>query len=747
MKPCLALLFCLLCVTVTATPRGITQREIIIEDALAGVQAPASLPARTHSKAPALPMVNTRDWHSVLDMPLEIMLPARSQAGLRFNGITGRAEPFFGNGILSPLAADAVLRAPIWIRSTLTATLIALQAPRQQVFAELILNAPDPWVDEIAFCVASSSPEYLNSPYALPQLFLENAQYIYSVAAQLPYVQIIDTGSAAQGGSYHSTTTYLKKDAQGNLQSITVPPDIYYWYLVHPKLSDEIPAYIDPLIVENNSTHNNNIVPPPVGKFWRQYLYELDMSGYPVLSDTLSACATLFNRDGSSGDAIRAIMWWISQNMSFTSNNERPHQPVRIITKRFGRCGEYADLTAALARTALIPCTSISSISTDHVWNEFWEEDWVSWEPVNWYLNNPLVYENGWGKVFGSVFETRSDGLLTPVTERYSQGLATINIQVVDQDLRPVDGARVVLAIFETTPRFDCEQYTDNDGMVSFPVGENRDYRARAETTFGLYPPNPGTYMQLVASSQDGEVYNYQFIIPAVMPIAAIEALPDPTDPNPDYAFRVTASSIGYYVTGRTLWDDIDVLGLTPYHYRAVNQPADVSWMVTDADNMLFLQLDNWCSAYAWQMPAPEIDAWWDIPAGQDWFGIADNSHRHRNAVLLSGSVSLQSCLTAVDDPLVPAASFRLGNPYPNPANGICTAKLELSQPGYVRASVYNIRGQLIYTFSSQDLPAGIHTITFSGSDRHGNPLSSGIYLLKVHGGGSSQTRKLLINR
>jgi transglutaminase-like putative cysteine protease len=73
--------------------------------------------------------------------------------------------------------------------------------------------------------------------------------------------------------------------------------------------------------------------------------------------------------------------------MSFTSNNERPHQPVRIITKHFGRCGEYADLTAAVARLALIPCTSIISISTDHTWNEFWDENWVAWEPVNGYID------------------------------------------------------------------------------------------------------------------------------------------------------------------------------------------------------------------------------------------------------------------------------------------------------------------------------------------------------------------------
>ncbi|MFO8145739.1 MAG: transglutaminase-like domain-containing protein, partial [Candidatus Syntrophosphaera sp.] len=555
-----------LCAVLTASPRGLTSREIIIEDDLAGVQPQAPLlplePAPGESSDPA------RDtWVPILEQSLDIILPARDQSGLRFSSQEGDAEPFSSLGELLPESVSAVARAPEWIRLELQKTLHQLEPDRQLAFAGLINSASDPYVDEIAFCVATSFPEYLNSSFALPELFLENAEWIYSIADELPYVEVIDTGSAATGGSYHSTTRYWKRDDGGNLVQMDVPRDIYYWYLVHPKITDEIAAYIDPAIIENNSTHSNNIVPPPEGKFWRSYMYGFEEDGYPVLSDTLTQCQTLFNRDGSSGDAARAIIWWINQNMSFTSNAERPHQPVRIFAKRIGRCGEYADLTSAVARTALIPCTNIASISTDHTWNEFWDDGWVSWEPVNGYLNNPLVYENGWGKVFGSVFEERCDGLFTPVTDRYSEGLATINIQVVDENLNPVDAARVVLAIFENSVRFDCEQYTDNQGIATFEVGENRDYRGRTETFFGLYPANPGTYVQLTDNTADGEIYYYQFQIAAPMPLPSIDALSPPNDPEQDHRFCVSFESSGYYVTGRTLYDDIDVLGSPANYY------------------------------------------------------------------------------------------------------------------------------------------------------------------------------------
>lgn len=559
-------------------------------------------------------------WSPILQMPLNFVLPAGEQFGMYYDDKDQFANPWFSGGgfIVESYYQQAVAKAPTWIQAELHKTLLQLDYSPQQGFSYLIINAPDPIVDEIAFCVATASPEYLNSIFSYPELFTENAQRIYAIAAELPYVEIVDFGSAASGGDYWSTTRYWKKDGDGQMTQLTVPREIYYWYLVQPKISDEIAAYINPNTVEDNNTHSNNIVPPwDGGKFWRSYFYDFDDEVHPVLCDTLMQCQSVFNRDGSTGDAIRAITWWINQNMSFTSNNERPHQPVRIFAKRFGRCGEYADFSSAVARTALIPCANISSVSTDHTWNEFWEDGWVSWEPVNGYLNNPLVYENGWGKVFGSVFEERCDGLFTPVTQRYSEGTATINIQVMDQNLQPVDAARVVLAIFESSPRFDCEAYTDNNGMVSFSVGENRDYRAKAETFFGLYPPVAGTYAQLVSNSVAGETYNYQFQIPAPLPLPTIEQLDPPADSEQDYRFTASFQSPGYYVTGRTLWDDIDVLGTPARYYQKVEQPSTVSFLVTDADNAIFLDVDNFCSGYAYTGPTSSGNASFDIPSAK----------------------------------------------------------------------------------------------------------------------------------
>lgn len=743
MKRTIAMILGLICLGLFASPRGLTVSEIPCSDLVSHIQTPVTSFVEVSAPLPA-PKLDREDWSPALDLDLNFRLDARAQLGLHFSNYQATAQPFGSMGILSDAGHAAVAKAPAWMQTEISSVLASLEPDKQLLWAELILDTVDPYVDEVAFAVAHSSVQYLSSEFALPQLILENAYYIYNIAAQLDYVQIIDTGSATGGGDYYSTTSYVKKDASGQLQEVTVPRDIYYWYLVHPKLTDEIPAYIDPSIVENNSSHSNNIADPPVGKFWRNYLYTLQQDGYPVLADTLSQCQTLFNRDGSGNDAIRTLQWWINQNMSFTSNNERPHQPVRIITKRIGRCGEYADLSSALARLALIPCTSILSSSTDHTWNEFWDEGWVAWEPVNGYIDNPLVYENGWGKVFGTVFEIRSDGLFTPVTDRYSEGLATIKIQVVDSNLLPVDGARVVLGMVDGSIRYDCELFSDNGGFVTFLVGEGRSYRARTETSFGVYPEVVGTYAQLVQNTEDGQTYQYIFQLAATKPAFVPEIVSGPTDTVDDHRFAVSFQSQGYYINGQSPWDDINTSTSRAQYYQYIDEPSDAAFMVMDGDSIIFWQIDGSGNTVQYLSPALSASSSYDIPVGNDWFAFVDNSHRHRNAVKLSGAMLYERFGTDVQDLVQVPSAFEITSRYPNPFQSGITLGLNLTKETPLKVEIFNVKGQRIHSWHTPKQAQGLLDIHWDGCSEAGDSASSGIYFIKISGGGDSKSCKVL---
>lgn len=727
-----------------AIPRGTTQELLPSGNAVYDVaprvdpQILRDLGQKPVSKLPG------RDWILSDSLSLNTIVRAGHQIGGRFYSPTRTFYPFASNGDLGMDAIEAIAKAPRWLETELSNVLRQLSTEDQQRWAAILLAANDPYIDEIAFSIAHSSVAFLSSHLANPQLFVENAQQIYAIDADLQYVQVQDYGTSETDPNYYSSTTYTKRDAAGNLQSVSVPKEIYYWYIVHPKLTDEIPAYIDPAIVENNSNHNNNIALPPTGKFWRSFLYEVQEESYPVLRDTLMQVQSLFNNDGSPGDAIRTLQWWINQTMSFTSNSERPHQPVRIYRKHFGRCGEYADYSSALARTALIPCTSILSMSGDHTWNEFWDEGWIQWEPVNGYINIPLVYENGWGKVFGSVFEIRSDGYLNPVTQRYSEGIATLTLQVLDAAGASVDGARVILAIFSGTYMVDMVGFTDNSGIVVFPVGEANSYYARVESAIGIHPPVAGTYTELIQNAVDGGDYGFQINLSNVKPQIQSTTIPLPDDNLEDYRMAISYSVPSYYIHGRSTWDDIASTGTFGSFYYAVDQPAELTLYLTDADNIIFLQEMGICEAFAWQPNSSSGNMLFDVPVGMDYYMFLDGSNYLGNAAKISGMMLYERSSLDIADETMPSISPILHQSYPNPFTPHTSIAFNLPKQTALKLEVYNLKGQKVRELFSGSLAAGDQQRLWDGKDDNGKSLAAGIYLYRLSSDSGSWVRKCL---
>jgi hypothetical protein len=738
----LAVLTTFLC----AAPRGQTTSELDVNATAEGQLLPCAPFAPVSAPTPTQNPFRD-EWMPVDSLKLDTILDANQALGLLWSNSNQNISLCGSLGVLTTAAKQAVAKAPDWIKPQLDNVFRHLEAADQQNWAAIINTAVDPYVDEIAFSVATSSPAWLSSIYANPQMLVENAQQMYAADAQLNYVQINNYGTATAGGDYYSTTSYYKIDADSELVQVEVPRDIYYWYIVHPKITDEIPAYIDPAITESNTSHANNIASPPVGQFWRTFFYNVEEGTYPCLADTLVQMNTVFNRVGPANDAIHAIQWWINHTMGFTSNSERPHQPVRIYRKHIGRCGEYGDYTQAASRAALIPCTQIVSMSTDHVWNEFWEDGWVQWEPVNGYINIPLVYENGWGKVFGSVFENRSDGCLTSVTNRYSEGIATLNFLVTDSLNVPVDGARVFLAIYESGIRVDMVDFTTNQGILTLPIGENRHYYVRVSSPVGIYPPNAGTYVSIIDNSVAGEVYNFTLEIPAAFAAPDITSITAPTDPVNDWQIGVSFTVPHQVINGQVAWDDIAITGVTPHYYKELDAPGSLNLLMTDPDNYIFYDVAHSCSAFNVLQNAQNGSAVFNVPVGQDWYAFLDNKGHAANAQHVTGAMLYAHYGVGNDDQTAPAAALSLLPNSPNPFSAQTNIRFSLKDNGKVKICVYNLKGQKVKELQSESLKAGLNSVSWDGTDWHARPVGTGIYYYTITAGGQTLSRKLLLLR
>ncbi len=166
---------------------------------------------------------------------------------------------------LTVRAEQALTHTPKWLQPSLAAKLDGLEPELQDKLAETITGAKDPrYKDEIAFCVAHLPDRELTREQFNPIIIAENARLIYEADARLDYAELVDRGEYAKG-DWTTTVRYRLRGAEGAEEYYDLPNEIYYWYVVYPKLGRERVAYVNPMTGE--------ITPPEWGGvFWRDYL-------------------------------------------------------------------------------------------------------------------------------------------------------------------------------------------------------------------------------------------------------------------------------------------------------------------------------------------------------------------------------------------------------------------------------------------------------------------------------------------
>jgi len=728
--------------------RGLTNKDLNPEGLECVGQAPIYEPSSSEAKEKgSKSTIDRRDWELVDSLNIDSFIQAGKYWGVEYNDSDHTLSLVTDQGQLIAESIEAIEKSPVWLRPDLENVLSQLSETNQQIWADLINDAVDPYIDEIAFSIAHSSVIYLSSEFSYPELFVENAVLIYSTDEDLSYVEIIDYGSSsARDENYYSTTRYQKINENEELVEVEVPREIYYMYIVFPKITDEIPTYIDPNIVESNSTHQNNIVDPPTGVFWRNYFYNHNDVDYPLLKDALMQCTTAWDGSLETDNAIGAVNDWVRESLEFTSNAERPHQPVRIYKKHIGRCGEHADFTAAACRTALMPGTSILAISGDHTWNEFWEERWIAWEPINNMIDNPLIFENSWGWSFGSVFEIRSDGLLTPVTATYSEGSSTIIIYVLDINGNPVDGARIKLAVGSgASIYYDNFGYTDNEGKYTFIVGEGRTYYARVDSDIGSEPSNPNSVNQVVENTIDGETYTHSFDIPGTMLLPDFTVVDAPDDDLDDYKLIVDFTVPNQVTNGKFIMDDID-----DTEFNAASDNGLINLFMTDLVHYCSYSVDYPFDAFNCLSDVNEGNVEFNIPVPEFgfWYVFFDNGNNLNNPQHVTGSIKFyQYDSSHINDPELQFVNSLEQN-YPNPFNPETTISFSLNTEitENTELVIYNLKGQKVKTLVNEKLDAGTHLVMWDGKDENGKSVTSGIYFYQLNAGKDfSNTKRMIL--
>ncbi len=88
---------------------------------------------------------------------------------------------------------------------------------------------------------------------------------------------------------------------------------------------------------------------------------------------------------------------------------------------------------------------------------------------------------------------------------------------------------------------------------------------------------------------------------------------------------------------------------------------------------------------------------------------------------------------------------FTLRQNHPNPFNPATTIRYALAADAEVRLTVYNVRGELVTELAAGRQVAGEHHVTWSGEDRAGRAVPSGLYIYRLQSGAHTQTRYMTL--
>lgn len=91
--------------------------------------------------------------------------------------------------------------------------------------------------------------------------------------------------------------------------------------------------------------------------------------------------------------------------------------------------------------------------------------------------------------------------------------------------------------------------------------------------------------------------------------------------------------------------------------------------------------------------------------------------------------------------------SLALYQNYPNPFNPATTIAFSLPGEARVQLSVFGVGGELIRTLTDEITPAGVGHVVWDGKDKHGDPVSSGVYLYRLKVEKRALVKKMILIR
>jgi hypothetical protein len=686
-------------------------------------------PAVSAPESEPRPFPPDSGWVLVDSLVLHAMIPAGERLAVVFDSATESLRDTLLPEFLTDSAKLAVAVAPDWLKDDLADNFRRLGETQQNRCAGAILDCPDKrYYDELCFQVAHLSPGVLTAMNS--RILTDNVQQAYVIAPELQYVDIVDYGDPLQGGDYYSTTEYAAV-VGGETTMVEIPRDIYYWWVVMPKITDEPPIYM-------------------YDCFWREYLFHECDSGYPLLREKLANTQILWNGEqgwwaGKSAPfedtlpAVGVVGRWVAHTVPFAAQGNRPIQPNQIAHEHDGNCGETQDLLCAAARTALIPCGGVMDINEDHVWCEiWWQGEFHPWQvdlgggPTN--IKNPGVAydkDRGGGKNCSGIWDWRNDGWQRSVIGTYSN-VCTLTVQVYDSCLRPADGEIVKLSSEGWGGgMYNCFfGVTDRNGSYTTTLGDNQNYYL--EITGPVGGISAGMIIDS-AEASPGSSFFYACTLAGRLDSLSVTA--DSGTPLDQYRLDVSYTASREVLYG---YDCYNSGGAN--EYALVSEPGRVDFFLVGHGQFEEYLQGNAFRAFASDENTNSANHSFVLTGAGSHYAVLSNEEQADIMVLTDATVRLYKRDVGITGPGTgPGRWATIG---PSPFRDRLSVRFGAERPADASVSIFDRAGRVVRRFEL--VGAGPGRVGWDGTDGSGRGLSPGVYFCCVSGGCETVTRPVV---
>ncbi|HPD66258.1 MAG TPA: T9SS type A sorting domain-containing protein [Bacteroidia bacterium] len=654
------------------------------------------------------------------------------------------------NYTLDIKAYQAIDRAPAWLSADLHRQFRKLRKyALDDDFAQLILNAPEKVVDEVAFQIANLSTETLRDTRfrATLNLLTDNALFLYKCADSLQYVKIVEHGSFSSR-DYYTTTKYRIKSGNDTIW-YEIPRDIYYWYVVMPKLDREG-------VYEQDLTSSTQF--RTYGYFWRQYLWNNPVKTFDYTKVNITTPKGSIDTIQRFGDLIKMpkVLWdrnqtyfpfkrsfdptdhaldvignWASRAIPIDAKDNRPFEPNQIIFEHDGNCHEDALLIVAACRTALIPIIHLNTNGEDHAFGSVYDNDkWYHFEFFRGGFSeviNPsfagitnLMKGGSYSWTTSVVQGTRSDGYRINHTAEYSTKLCNLEFTVVDKNGKAVDGAKIILWCSPGPYSSGWVSkigwiWTDHTGTAKITVGAGKKYAFQVyHPKFGYLPDQSNAYVINQTNAVSGQTYQASAVY-------SDKQMPELTYGNlqklpPDANYGVHVNFTSKNIVAGIYDEDVQK---SQFAFRNDSDGNITFFLLNEANYLKFQNKE----AFDYYFPVKYFNSgnlYLTLPAAGKWYVIFSNQEATVNyqQLELTGELLNNAVYQSID--------FQPDNnaciAFPNPFSDKCRF---IRSPWVKTIEIFDVFGKKIqvledgtnYWIPGKEVSSGTYLVKFSGDD------------------------------